>query len=99
VAEETAAKGFGIATHAIGDSAINVVLKVYERIRKAHPNTLLRIEHLGLPSSRHLQQMQEQNIHCVSQSIFLKELGRNFSLYLEEERLQQIYPYRSVLND
>jgi len=98
VAKETAANGFGIATHAIGDAAIDVVLKVYERIRKEYPGTLLRIEHLGLPSSRHLQQMREQNIHCVSQSIFLKELGRNFSLYLEEERLQRIYPYRNVLN-
>jgi predicted amidohydrolase YtcJ len=98
VAKETAAKGFGIATHAIGDTAIDVVLKVYQRIRKEHPDTLLRIEHLGLPSTRHLQLMREQNIHCVSQSIFLKELGRNFSLYLEEERLQKIYPYRDVLN-
>ncbi|HEX5152703.1 MAG TPA: amidohydrolase [Parafilimonas sp.] len=98
VAKETAGKGFGIATHAIGDAAIDVVLKVYERIRKEYPDTLLRIEHLGLPSFRHLQQMREQNIHCVSQSIFLKELGRNFSLYLEEERLQRIYPYRDVLN-
>ena len=98
LARETAAIGFGIATHAIGDAAIDVVLKVYGRIRKEYPDTLLRIEHLGLPSSRHLQQMHEQNIHCVSQSIFLKELGRNFSLYLEEHRLQQIYPFRDVLD-
>jgi predicted amidohydrolase YtcJ len=98
VAKEAAANGFGIATHAIGDAAIDVVLNVYERIRKEYPNTLLRVEHLGLPSQKHLHQMHEQNIHCVSQSIFLKELGRNFSLYLEDERLQQIYPYRNVVD-
>jgi len=42
--------------------------------------------------------MKAMNVHCVSQSIFLKELGKNFEQYLEDERLHRCYPYRSVLN-
>lgn len=98
LAKEAAAKGFGIATHAIGDKAIDVVLEVYTNIRTEYPHTILRIEHLGLPTTLHLQQMKTLNIHCVSQSIFLKELGKNFGLYLEDERLHKTYPYRSVVD-
>lgn len=98
LAEEAVAKGFGIATHAIGDKAIDIVLNVYERIRKDYYDVILRIEHLGLPSAIHLHRMKALNIHCVSQSIFLKELGKNFAMYLEYERLHRTYPYRSVLN-
>jgi predicted amidohydrolase YtcJ len=97
IAEEAAANGFGIATHAIGDKAIDVVMNVYERIRKQNNEIVLRIEHLGLPSLNHLQKMKELNIHCVSQSIFLKELGKNFEQYLEDERLNSIYPYKKIL--
>lgn len=98
LAEEAAAKGFGIATHAIGDKAIEIVLNVYEKVRTQYKDIILRIEHLGLPSSTHLKKMKELNIHCVSQSIFLKELGKNFAMYLEDERLRGTYPYRSVLD-
>ena len=28
----------------------------------------------------------------------MKELGKNFALYLEEERLSRTYPYRTILN-
>ena len=51
-----------------------------------------------MPSSNHLQKMQKLDVHCVSQSIFLKELGKNFAEYLEEERLNNLYPYRKVLS-
>ncbi len=97
LAKEAADKGFGIGTHAIGDKAIDVVLKVYERLYNEGCASL-RIEHLALPSALHLQMMKAMNVHCVSQSIFLKELGKNFALYLEEERLSKTYPYRAVLN-
>lgn len=98
LAQEVASKGFGIATHAIGDKAIDVVLNVYEKIREQYNDIILRIEHVGLPSPIHLQKMKALNIHCVSQSIFLKELGKNFAMYLEDERLRRTYPYRSILD-
>lgn len=97
IAEEAAAENFGIATHAIGDKAIDVVLRVYKKLRAQSKNIVLRVEHLGLPSANHLQMMRELDVHCVSQSIFLKELGKNFAQYLEDERLHSIYPYKKVL--
>jgi predicted amidohydrolase YtcJ len=98
LAKEAASEHFGIATHAIGDKAIEVVLNVYEKIRAQYNDIILRIEHLGLPSEAHLKKMKVLNIQCVSQSIFLKELGKNFAMYLEDERLHRCYPYRNVLD-
>jgi len=96
LAKEAAEAGFRIATHAIGDKAIDVVLNVYEKIYAAGCAGL-RTEHLGLPSNQHLSRMQATRTHCVSQSIFLKELGKNFAIYLDDERLHRVYPYRSML--
>ncbi|HWB26410.1 MAG TPA: amidohydrolase [Chitinophagaceae bacterium] len=96
IAKESADKGFRIATHAIGDKAIDVVMDVYKKIYLTGSRGL-RIEHLGLPSPGHLNAMREMNVHCVSQSIFLKELGKNFETALDEERLNRCYPYRSIL--
>lgn len=96
IAKQAADNGFDIATHAIGDKAIDVVLNVYKNLR-ASTNNNLRVEHLGLPTAKHLADMHANNIHCVSQSIFMKELGRNFAHHLETERLHRCYPYRSVL--
>jgi len=96
IAKEAADKGFRIATHAIGDKAIDVVIDTYKKIYSSGCSGL-RVEHLGLPSASHLHNMHAMGVHCVSQSIFLKELGKNFAMYLEDERLQHVYPYRSVL--
>lgn len=85
--------GFMIATHAIGDAAIDVVLKVYEAIDgKQH-----RIEHLGLPSQFHLATMHKRQIAAVMQPIFIRELGHNFIDALDTERLEHLYPVKTVL--
>ncbi len=97
IAKEAADQGFRIATHAIGDKAIDVVLKVYEKLYASGCKGL-RIEHLGLPSANHLTRMKAIGAHCASQSIFIKELGKNFAIYLEEDRLNHVYPYRSMLD-
>ncbi len=96
IAKQAAEAGFRIATHAIGDKAIDVVLHVYEKVFALGCKGL-RIEHLGLPSVEHLTTMGGTGTHCVSQSIFLNELGKNFAIYLDDERLQRVYPYASVL--
>ena len=100
IAAKAQAAGFRIATHAIGDQAIELVLQVYESI--AHENTSKklrhRIEHLGMPELSHLVRMRKLGIHCVSQPIFLYELGENFRNSLPESYLNNIYPYRSILD-
>ena len=90
-------KGLGVATHAIGDAAIEMVIEVYQLLHKDFPLLIKRIEHLGLPEKKHLQAMAASNIACSMQTIFLDELGKNFIQYLDEDYLNQCYPVQSVL--
>ncbi len=90
-------KGFGIATHAIGDAAIAEVIQNYSQLTNIFPNAIKRIEHLGLPEQEQLQAMKTNNIACSMQTIFLNELGTNFIKYLDETYLNQCYPVASVL--
>ncbi len=85
--------GFLIATHAIGDVAIDTVLQVYEAIHgEKH-----RIEHLGLPNQQHLEIMHKRQIAAVMQPIFIRELGHNFIDALDSGRLAHLYPVQTVL--
>ena len=92
-------KGLGVATHAIGDAAIEMVLEVYEELHNNFPLIIKRIEHLGLPEKKHLQIMEANHIACSMQTIFIDELGKNFIQYLDDEYLQQCYPVKAVLNN
>ena len=99
LAQTAQSAGWRIATHAIGDAAIEQVLSVYGQLDRQRATELShRIEHLGLPEPRHLQMMQELNVFCVSQPIFLYELGPNFRKYLPDFYLERVYPYRSILD-
>lgn len=91
-------KGLGIATHAIGDAAIEMVIEVYQQLNEDFPSTIKRIEHLGLPEKKHLMAMEESNIACSMQTIFLDELGKNFIQYLDADYLKQCYPVKTVLS-
>ena len=73
----------GLATHAIGDAAIEFVVEVYTRFYRDFPNSIRRIEHLGLPEEQHLQDMAKAGISASMQAIFISELGKNFIRYLD----------------
>ncbi len=76
--------GWKIATHAIGDAAIDQVLSVYEKLKTEVNHSLVhRIEHLGLPQARHISLMNRLGIICASQPAFVRELGPNFRQYLD----------------
>jgi predicted amidohydrolase YtcJ len=90
-------QGLGVATHAIGDAAIEMVIGIYKKLHRSFPSGLRRIEHLGLPEERHLRDMADFNIATSMQTIFLHELGKNFIKYLDDEYLRRCYPVRSVL--
>lgn len=99
LAQKAQAAGWRIATHAIGDAAIDQVLAVYAELDRNNPQGLRhRIEHLGFPHPEHLNMMRELGTFCVSQPIFLYELGPNYRLYLPDFYLNRVFPYRSVLN-
>lgn len=90
-------KGLGIATHAIGDEAIDFVIDVYKELHKTFPTILNRIEHLALPSKKNLEDMHQNHIATSMQTIFLNELGTNFHQYLDEQYLENCYPVKTVL--
>ncbi|MBS1600224.1 MAG: amidohydrolase family protein [Bacteroidetes bacterium] len=93
----TMANGLGVATHAIGDAAIEFVVESYKELNREFPNAIKRIEHLGLPEEKHLRDMAEHHIATSMQTIFISELGKNFIKYLDEDYLDRCYPVRSVL--
>jgi hypothetical protein len=90
-------KGLGVATHAIGDLAIDFVIGVYQELHDSFSGLIKRIEHLGLPDVQNLEAMAEYQIAASMQSIFIYELGRNFIKYLDADYLNHCYPIKSVL--
>lgn len=90
--------GLGLATHAIGDAAIEFVVGMYEEFNRDFPKSIRRIEHLGLPEKKHLETMAGAGISASMQSIFLSELGKNFIRYLDKEYLSRCYPVKSVVD-
>jgi hypothetical protein len=98
-AQKAQDEGFMIATHAIGDAAIDLVLKVYEDISSSNKSGLKhRIEHLCLPELSHLYRMKALGVSSVTQPIFLYELGQNYRNYLPDYYLDNVLPFRSMMD-
>lgn len=92
------AEGFRIGAHAIGDVAIEQILKVYQAILHRSPSHQRhRIEHFGLPSEAQLQLAAQLKVIAVPQTIFIRELGATFERYLPEGYLPRCYPVRAML--
>ncbi len=98
LAREAQQKGFRIATHAIGDKALDLVIDVYKELHTLFGNTRNRIEHFGLPSDRNISDVAAFGLVAVPQTIFLNELGENFISALDDEYLKRCYPVRSLLD-
>ncbi len=95
---ETHDAGWRIATHAIGDVAIDQMLDIYENLG-AHPHGLAhRIEHFGLPDAKQLARAAHLGVIAAPQTIFIHSLGRNFRRYLPEAFLPRTYPVRAMLD-
>jgi len=90
-------KGLGLATHAIGDAAIEFVVDCYSRLSELFPKAVNRVEHLGLPEEKHLEIMAKHQMAASMQTIFISELGKNFRQYLDQEYIDRCYPVKSIL--
>lgn len=92
--------GFRIATHAIGDVAIEQVLSTYEALHNRKPDTGLRhrIEHLGLPDADQLARCRAINVIAVPQTIFLYALGTTYRRYLPDPFFPRCYPVKAMLD-
>ncbi len=103
---EAHAAGFRIATHAIGDVALEQVIRTYDEVHKANreadrasQRTLRhRIEHLGLPDDSHLRRCAAMQVFAVPQTVFLPALGAAFRRYLPDEFMPRCYPVRAMLD-
>jgi hypothetical protein len=91
-------QGWRIATHAIGDAAIEQVLSLYERLPRNARQGRHRIEHVGLANRGQLKRMSKVGAIAVTQPIFLMELGANFKSYVPDALAAQVYPIRDMLD-
>lgn len=97
VAAKIASKGFQMCTHAIGDSANRVILKIYADVLKGKNNKRWRIEHAQIISPDDIKYFGNDNIipsvqptHATSDMVWAaKRLG--------PERLKTGYAYKQLM--
>jgi len=97
VAEKLAAKGFQLCTHAIGDSANRVILKVYASVLKGKNDRRWRIEHAQVLAPEDIHLFGDYNIipsvqptHATSDMYWAGER-------LGKKRLKTSYAYKQLL--
>lgn len=90
--------GWQIATHAIGDKAIDVVLTCYADAQREHPRPHPdhRIEHAMLLTPDLIARLRRQKIWSVGQPEFISGLGDAYIDALGEERAFRISPYATL---
>jgi predicted amidohydrolase YtcJ len=97
LAEQAERQGFHVATHAIGDAAIAMVLSVYQKLDEERPGRRRRVEHFALPDALQIKKASGLRSSIATQPVFLHSLGENFRRYLPEAYLPRCYPLRSLL--
>ncbi len=95
--------GQQVSFHAIGDAAIDQVLRVYERVLKDCPRKdhRLRIEHFEEPSPEAIKKAAELNVALSMQPLLIEVCERmDFSGYepFIGDRVRRCSPYRSILD-
>ena len=96
--QETHDQGWRIATHAIGDVAIDLMLEIYASLGPHPQGFAHRIEHFGLPSQDQLARAAKIGVISVPQTIFIYALGANFLEMLPDLFLPRTYPVRNMLD-
>jgi predicted amidohydrolase YtcJ len=97
VAQKLAAKGFQMCTHAIGDSANRVMLKIYAGVLKGKNDRRWRIEHAQILAPGDIKYFGDYNIipsvqptHATSDMYWAGER-------LGKKRLRSAYAYKQLL--
>jgi predicted amidohydrolase YtcJ len=91
--------GWQVATHAIGDAAVEVVISAYEHAQEQYPRNdpRHRIEHCGLTSDEQVKRIAAAGAIPVPQGRFVHELGDAYIDAVGEDRSQFLYRQRSFL--
>ncbi|MDA3644503.1 amidohydrolase [Saccharopolyspora indica] len=92
--------GWQVATHAIGDAALDVVLDSYEEAQRLHPRADVRhrIEHAAVTSEQQVARIAALGLIPVPQGRFLSEIGDGLLAALGPERSRLAYRMRSFLD-
>jgi predicted amidohydrolase YtcJ len=93
------AAGWHIGTHANGDVAIDIVLRVYERLQKEMPrrDPRFRIEHCTLINDNLVRRMKAQGVIPTPFSSYVYYHGEKMKEY-GAERLNSMFALRSFLD-
>ncbi|MGD0607005.1 MAG: amidohydrolase [Streptosporangiaceae bacterium] len=91
--------GWQVATHAIGDRAIDVVLDAYAQAMAQYPRRgpRHRIEHFAVAQPRQVSQAAGLGVIAVPQGRFASELGDGMLAAVGPERHDWLYRQRSLL--
>ncbi|MER7010858.1 amidohydrolase [Saccharopolyspora sp. NPDC000359] len=91
--------GWQIATHAIGDAAVQLVLDAYARAQRQLPraNARHRIEHCGVTSVAQIAEIARLGVVPVPQAKFVDELGDGIIAALGADRARLAYRQLSFL--
>lgn len=90
--------GWQIATHAIGDRAVDLVLGGYAEAQRRHSRHRPdhRIEHCMLLDAGLIARMRRQRVWSIGQPEFLSSLGDAYFAALGEERAHRLSPYATL---
>ena len=93
------AAGWHIGTHANGDIAIDIVLRVYERLQREMPrrDPRFRIEHCTLVNDNLVRRMKAQGVIPTPFSSYVYYHGEKMQEY-GAERLNSMFALRSFLD-
>jgi hypothetical protein len=93
-------KGFQVATHAIGDRAVHIMLNLYQRALQENPvkDPRLRIEHASVVRNEDLPRFKQLNVIASMQPIFIGEYGRWSEDRLGPQRVQGVLILRDLLD-
>jgi predicted amidohydrolase YtcJ len=91
--------GWQVATHAIGDRAIDVVLDAYEQALERYPrrDPRHRIEHFAVVGPKQLARAAALGVIAVPQGRFASELGDGMLAAVGRDRHAWLYRLRSLL--
>ncbi|MFT4009317.1 MAG: amidohydrolase [Nocardioidaceae bacterium] len=92
--------GWRVATHAIGDAAIDLVLDAYEQAQRTlpRPDVRHRIEHFGVARPDQVARARQLNVIPVPQGRFVNEIGDGMLRAVGPERAAYVYRQRSLLD-
>ncbi|MEL7655182.1 MAG: amidohydrolase family protein [Bacillota bacterium] len=93
-------KGYQIATHAIGDGAVNQVINTYEKLMKENPRTdaRLRIEHFQVAQVSDIKRIADLDILPAMQPTHATSDKSMAEDRIGAERMKGAYAWRKVID-